>query len=666
MGDLFDQLKTEGPLKKSHLSPAKSITPSKNKYTKSVQQFNEKHKSKSGSIRRESMPSPITVSSVVKKSKSHKARSLSPPKYGANNVMKSLKVKLERKKLEEFLTRPLEEHANNIRTKQAKVKDANKQPKMTPTKAQQKLFEPPVRQKKTKAQMLKEFNIKPCKVRIHRDNLKKLSKEFKKKSAAQKECKNKATKRPASDGFTGSPPHKKGKLSAVDLKNKTKTSFFIKLNTSPSSKLEKKLKNISRTSSSSSVAQHNKIKNSKFNTITTPTKFSRSHLIRSFGKRFFNVQVKIERCTHPLLLTFESNERARRLQAKRNNKSKNLSVSFREQVEIFGGSSDSDDSCDEDFCATNNRNSRKGSSNNSITVPATPVVMPARLKKVENGKVVDDIELDPSLFLDPKVLVSSTPFSPGRKKREHKSFSPLKDESSPSPRKEQLKLANERIPPSGLRRLNIDEEDDDDDDCEYIVPIEMPQRRTSRTSSNTTLDGLGSTALGLAESATNFAGIFDDDANTNDNIDLTEETTTNINKQKTGGSKSIITAAINLENGSDDSFQSARDNVVENNAADNQLPALRLLSSSPLHFEQDDTNNEFEQLQQQQTNGNGCNNESSKHMNTINTMEDISMNLFLEDSQTNEDDTHAKSFVDSLINETIDKLSKDLDEGATD
>lgn len=166
-----------------------------------------------------------------------------------------------------------------------------------------------------------------------------------------------------------------------------------------------------------------------------------------------------------------------------------------------------------------------------------------------------------------------------------------------------------------------------------LVPIEMPQRRTSRTSSNTTLDGLGSTALGLEESASNFAGIFDDDANTNDNIDLTKETTTNIKNQKSDGSKSIIAAAINLENGSDDSFQSAKDNIVENNietnAADNQFPALRLLSSSPLHFEQD-TNNEFEQLQQQQTNGNGCNNESSKHMNTINTMDDISMNLFLE------------------------------------
>lgn len=43
----------------------------------------------------------------------------------------------------------------------------------------------------------------------------------------------------------------------------------------------------------------------------------------------------------------------------------------------------------------------------------------------------------------------------------------------------------------------------------------------------------------------------------------------------------------------------------------------------------------------------------------------MNYNTFL-DSQTNEDDTNAKSFVDSLINETIDKLSKDIDEGTRD
>ncbi|XP_046802524.1 uncharacterized protein LOC111681259 [Lucilia cuprina] len=663
MGDLFDQLKSEGPLKKTSntSSPAKTAaTPTKSKYDKTVEDFNEKHLSKTGSFRRESLPSPLTVSSVLKKSKSQKARSLSPPKYGANNVIKSLKVKLERKKLEEFLTRPLEEHANNIRIKQEKIKDSHKHLKLTPTKAQQKLFEPlsQVGQKLTKKQMLKEFNIKPCKVRIHRDNLKRLAKEFKKKAAARKDNKIKAEKRTASDGYSGSPPPKKLKGNNMDAKhNKIKNNFFIKLNTSPSIKTEKKFKHFSRnssssstssSSSSSSVAQHNKIKNSKFNTITTPTKFSRSHLITSFGKRFFNVQVKIERCTHPLMLTFESNDRARRLQAKRNNKSKNLSVSFREQVEIFGGSSDSDDSCDEDFCAVPNRSNRKNNSSHSIPLPVTPVVMPARLKKVENGKVVDDIELDPSLFVDPKILVASTPFSPGRKKRDHKSFSPLKDESSPSPRKEQLKLANERIPPSGLRRLNIDEEDDEDDDCEYIVPIEMPQRRASRTSSNDDL-----------------AGLFDDDVNTNDNIDFTTNIANNFDKQSTPAVPSLA-AVLNLENGSDDSFQSAKDmaepNNATNNVADNQLSTLQL--SSALNFGSDtnkDNNNDFGQLQQT-TNGN----ESSKHMNTINTMDDISMNLFLEDSQTNEDDTHAKSFVDSLINETIDKLSKDIDEAGTD
>lgn len=481
MGDLFDQLKSEGPLKKSQTSPAKSSSssssssPVKVKHDKKLQKFNEKHKSSTNVIRRESLPSPLTISSVLKKTKSHKARSLSPPKFGVNNMpIKSLKVKLERKKLEEFLTRPLEEHTNNIRLKQEKLKNSNKQTIFTPTKAQQKQFEPSsLGHKKSKTQLLKEFNVKPCKVRIRRDNLKKLSIEFNRNYAKREKLKN--SKRPALPSSPAdSPPSKKSKPSILDNKNnKIKNNFFFKFNTSPSTKFDKKVKNLSKnttssSSSSSSVAKHNKIKNSKFDNITTPTKFSRSQLISSFGKRFFNVQVKIERCTHPLMLTFESNDRARRLQAKRNNKSKNLSVSFREQVEIFGGSSDSDDSCDEDFCATPNRNGRKNNSSHSKSMPAIPVVMPARLKKVENGKVVDDIELDPSLFLDPKVLGSSTPFSPGRKKRDHKSFSPLKDESSPSPRKEQLKLANERVPPTGLRRLNIDEEDDDDDDCEYI------------------------------------------------------------------------------------------------------------------------------------------------------------------------------------------------------
>ncbi|KAM7346775.1 uncharacterized protein ACRADG_006559 [Cochliomyia hominivorax] len=626
--DLFDQLKSSGPPNQTHTSPAKTSPSIKSNHDSTVEQFNEKHISKSSSARRESLPSPLTVSSGLKKIKTNKARSLSPPKFGVNNTIKSLKIKLERKKFEEFLTRPLEEHANNIRNKQ------EKQHKITPTKAQQKLFEPLVGQRKTQLQLLKEFNIKPCKVRIHRDNLQKLAREFKRNAATRKDNKSKNNKRPATEYLDEIHPSKKGKITAVDFKNnKVKNNLFFKFNTSSSSsKVEKKFRNLPRNSttsspSSSTVAQHNKIKNSKFNTITTPTKFSRSHLISSFGKRFFNVQVKIERCTHPLMLTFESNDRARRLQAKRNNKSKNLSVSFREQVEIFGGSSDSDDSCDEDFCAVPNRNNRKNNTSQSNPVPTTPVVMPARLKKVENGKVVDDIELDPSLFVDPKILVSSTPFSPGRKKRDHKSFSPLKDESSPSPRKEQLKLANERIPPTGLRRLNIDEEDDEDDDCEYIVPIDMPQRRISRTSS-----------------ASPPVPIYDTDV-VIDNLDLTPYTKINIETNNTTNTdkdeQPPISTELNLENGSEDSFQSAKDN-------------LRVSPSQ-------DNNDDDEQLQQ--TNGNGCNNDSSssKHLNTINTMEDISMNLFLDDSH--EGDTNAKSFVDSLINETIDKLSKDIEEG---
>lgn len=443
---------------------------------KKLAKFNDKHKSYNSSIRRESMPSPVSPQFLASRSKGKKSRSLSPPK--ANAVLKSLKVKVERKNLSDYLKSPINAHANNIKSKNDKSKDAReskqKSPlKATPTKAQKKLFEP-VRSRKSKAQILRDFNIKKCAVRIRRDNFKKLMQELKKKKANTKiQSKSPGTKsagrprkRPLPNDEEEAPPAKKGKVPPL----KVKTNFFIKISTP---KLEKKIKPMSKTSpTTSSVAHHNKIKNSKSLGITTPTKFSRTHLIRSFGKRFFTSFVRIEKCTHPLLLTFESNDRARRLQTKRN-KSKNLSVSFREQVEVFGGSSDSDSSYDDNFCVVpqpSNRNGRRANAPSVplAIVPATPVVMPARLKKVENGKVVDDIELDPSLFLDPKNLVASTPYSPGRKRRDHKSFSPLKDEGSPSPRKEQLKLANEKIPPSGLRRLNIDEEDDEDDDCEYI------------------------------------------------------------------------------------------------------------------------------------------------------------------------------------------------------
>lgn len=127
-----------------------------------------------------------------------------------------------------------------------------------------------------------------------------------------------------------------------------------------------------------------------------------------------------------------------------------------------------------------------------------------------------------------------------------------------------------------------------------VVPIEMPARRASRTSSNTSLQ------------------LFDDDI-TNDNVDLTTPFLTssalnvdknndvlNKNTQKNAEKQKL---GFNLENGSEDSFQSAKD-VIENR------------------------DNDFDKLQQ--TNGNGCNNDSSKQLNTINTMDDISMNLFLE------------------------------------
>lgn len=466
----------------------KSTSPEKTLDQK-VAKFNAQHKTnkvnnETSNQRRESLPSPVPQPHMGIKKKADKSRSLSPPKSAIPMNIKPLKIKVERKRLEEFNTPKKANDNEELALKK------------TPTKAQQKLFEPPaiVALKKTHKQILKEFKVKPCVVRIHRDNLKKLMREFSVNKLQPKlpklilGAKRSAASSPTTVKSDGSPPMKKGKMSSPP---KAKSgSFFIKLAAPKPDKikLDKKSKHSfskhnsksswqsslsGSMSSSSAVAQHNKIKNSKSLATITPTKFSRTQLISTFGNHWFKSHVRIKRCKHPLMRIFESNARARHQQSKQN-KSKNLSVSFRDQVEVFGGSTDSDDSYDENFSAiptTSSRNGRRGSASNSAPapiIPSTPIVMPARLKKVENGRVVDDIVLDPSLFLDPKALVASTPYSPGRKKRDHKSFSPLKDEGTPSPRKEQLKLANERIPPAGLRRLNIEEEDDEDDDCEYI------------------------------------------------------------------------------------------------------------------------------------------------------------------------------------------------------
>ncbi|XP_011290154.1 probable replication factor C subunit 1 isoform X2 [Musca domestica] len=484
-------------------SENKSKTSSGN-HEKNVEKFNKQHKTEDiagNQRRRESLPSPIPPLNATKK-KANKSRSLSPPKSIPPAFAKQLKVKLERTKLEDYSPVKGDNLGSPVKTEELKKK--------TPTKAQQKLFEPSIGQKKSK----KKLKVKRCVVRIHRDNLKKLMKEFKKSTAHTPTGANKQD---------GSPSTKKGKPNATALP-KTKTGFFIKITTP--SKTEKKSKlsksNSSSSSSSSSssfskssslssstVAQHNKIKNSKSST-TTPTKFSRTHLIKTFGKQWFNCHVRVKKCNHPIAQTFVSKSRARH-QLTNKSKRKNLSVSFRDEVEVLGTSSDSDsdDSRDENFCATaipanlgstpvRNSSRRSSTLNAPLIVPTTP--LPARLKKLENGRVVDDIVLDPSLFLGPENIIASTPFSPGRKKREHKkSFSPLKDEEAQSPRKEQLKRANERVPPTGLRRLNIDDDDEDDeeedDDCEYIVPIDMPERRASRTSSTNTACDTGPSVI---------------------------------------------------------------------------------------------------------------------------------------------------------------------------
>ncbi|XP_075156276.1 uncharacterized protein LOC142229592 [Haematobia irritans] len=612
-------------------------TKRKDDHDRKLAQFNAVHKSHDKkNKRRESLP--ISLETKLNKKKVDKSRSLSPPKNTPPTKVKPVKVKVERKTLDQ------------VNSKSSNT-SLNKEVKKTPTKAQQKLFENPMGIKKSKDSISRKHAIKRCVVRIRRDNLEKLMREFRKNKSQTKLSKLVLGKRSAASSPTfkndGSPPLKKGKTGSVSKPQKS--SFFIKLATPKldKSKTEKKDKKSSSTkyihsssSSSSSVAQHNKIKNSKSSVNTTPTKFSKSQLISTFGERWFKSRVRIEKCKHTLAMIFESNARARRAQNK-HKKSKNLSVSFRDQVEVFGDTTDSDDSYDENFCAIPNANSSTSSTRNGrrgsglATTPAVAapaIVMPARLKKVENGRVVDDIVLDPSLFLGSQSLVASTPYSPGRKKRDHKSFSPLKDEGTPSPRKEQLKLANERVPPTGLRRLNIEDEDDDeDDDCEYIVPIELPQRRASRTSSTNTIEAgpaiIPPTFDDAAETPYNSSAIFN-------KIDEVINIAKAIVSPVTVSSTNTAEGAIPTNNGdgndnsdieSHDSFQSANSHVKKNS------PDAAL----------DDGN------------------ASTLNGNAEKTMNNASVNLFLEDSQTNED-SREKNYVDSIINETIDKLGRDI------
>ncbi|XP_054729560.1 uncharacterized protein LOC129238531 isoform X1 [Anastrepha obliqua] len=516
MESLFDQLKSEPPINLKNVgvgkqddtnkAPKRSPSPvsfkdllTPNKIKKAVEKRVE-----NSAGRRESMPPPAT--NFVAKNVS-KSRSLSPPK---GVFVKPFKVLLERKKVEEMLdgkshklsktskaSTALKRQSQEVRVTSA-IKNGEKSPKKaTPTKAQQKLFDPAVL---VKAQQLTELKVKRCKVRLLRQDLTKLQREFHAKRKAQNKNKISNKQLSGKNRTSNSPlpleknsPPKRSRPQS-EAKDSKQSGFFIKLNAltrSPKSKakVEKSIKEkkLPQKLSAGSIAK--RVNAAAAISSTKPTKFTRTQLIKMYGKRVFCSRVKMERCTHPMMLIFESNARARRLQAKRS-KSKNLSVSFREQVEIFGDSSDSEETdfsqIIENEVPSTSQAALKSSNSAIISLTATP----ARLKKVENGKVVDDIELDPSLFVAP--AVSSTPYpSPGRKKREKKSFSPLKGDGSPSPRKEQLKLANEKMPPSSLRRLTadeVDEEDDEDDECEYIVPIEIPERRISRTSSANAVD----------------------------------------------------------------------------------------------------------------------------------------------------------------------------------
>ncbi|XP_067641168.1 microtubule-associated protein 1B-like [Eurosta solidaginis] len=534
MDSLFDQLKSAPPVSLKSVNSTKKVETSKATKRspspiskKDTTGKIKKKKVENSTMRRESMPPPATT--FVTKVKNKKSRSLSPAK---DSMVRQFKVLLERKKLDGSIDNKISNKthsktaAKTITTKTAttkattshkrlsqddgsasptNIKNGEKSPKKaTPTKAQQKLFDPAVL---VKAQQLKQLKVKCCKVRIKRQNLKKLKREFHAKQNQMKNIKinNKKSSSPSKqskshqrDGNYSPSPPKRGRHNAEARDAKHPSGFFIKINALtkspksqkvPKSKMDKssqdKMKSVHKFSIGSIAKRVNA---AAAVSSTKPTKFTRTQLIKMYGKRVFCSRVKIERCAHPMMLIFESNARARRLQSKRS-KSKNLSVSFRDQVEIFGDSSDSEEPDTSqmfipDVATTSQAAAALKSANSSaLSITATP----ARLKKIENGKVVDDIELDPSLFVAP--TIASTPFpasTAARKKREKKSFSPLKGDGAPSPRKEQLKLANEKMPPSSLRRLTADEaeeEDEEDEECEYIVPVDIPDIRTPRISS---------------------------------------------------------------------------------------------------------------------------------------------------------------------------------------
>ncbi|XP_017464785.1 PREDICTED: uncharacterized protein LOC108358127 [Rhagoletis zephyria] len=726
MESLFDKLKSEPPVNKKAVEPPKkgeTIKASKRSPSpmslKDLQTPNKIKKPTSKraektTARRESMPPPAT--NFVAKSVS-KSRSLSPPK---GVFVKPFKVLLERKKTEfcnkigkSSKTSTPKKRLSQEDRSTSSLKNGEKSPKKaTPTKAQQKLFDPAVL---VKAQQLTQLKVKRCNVRLLRQDLAKLQQEFRAKRKALKKNKisNKQTKNigknrksnSSSPSEKGSPP-KRGRPPSDP---KPQSGFFIKLNAltkSPKSKARADKPVKEKKFSTGSIAK--RVNAAAAVSSTKPTKFTRTQLIKMYGKRVFCSRVKIERCSHPMMLIFESNARARRLQAKRS-KSKNLSVSFRDQVEIFGDSSDSEEADYSQIFAPD-----VASTSQAALKSANPAIMsltatPARLKKVENGKVVDDIELDPSLFVAP--AIASTPYaSAGRKKREKKSFSPLKGDGSPSPRKEQLKLANEKMPPSSLRRLTadeVDEDDDEDDECEYIVPIEIPERRISRTSSATAVDDVvaeiepqelvpnesesalvdkgiadGKSGSGHDSSGESFASAVEQPAS----VDKSGSTEPNIEKGVNEVAENITNgaAALNTESveTTKDVMPDAKEDLVDSVAA--ELPKLtRIDSVSPsqslnslndivdslINNVNDDRGTESTDLANTMdavaitNNGPECDtNEQNvpeelsigdtKLCDTLD--ENISLQLFVDDSTIKDSE-----IVDGIVKERIDEISKD-------
>lgn len=171
----------------------------------------------------------------------------------------------------------------------------------------------------------------------------------------------------------------------------------------------------------------------------------------------------------------------------------------------------------------------------------------------------------------------------------------------------------------------------------------MPQRRTSRTSSNATLDDIISPRSPLADS-TNFSTLFNNDDNDYHpvgNINLNFGANNKEDKQINNADLGKPSAPVNpnTESISSDSFQSAKDAITEKeqdaaNFNDNHFPSLRVSPNPASNADDNETsktngNCDVPQASEKEYNA-GTNNKNSNTLDAINTMDDISINLFLE------------------------------------